>query len=523
MKKAVIIALIVLCAIGWVSLVTSKASESSEQKNYVEEADVFVEKGLYQRAIANYELALTEKASEEIYSKANNAYKLRYAEAPEDTFENYMVFLQNATNFYPANEEFVNAMVELYHIDSDYQGMYDCLMRAISNGYDNEDVQKNLKIAKYAYKIRGSEFTSIRFANGSYYSVGREMGCNLYNNADGYLWSKDFPLVTVPNEEGIAVAVGEDSRLIDATGMVMGIFEKNVSDAGIYSEGLIPACIDGKYGYYNEFAEFQFGEYEYAGTFQDGKAAVKKDGKWMLVDKKGESVSDSYLEIVLDMSGRYMVNEKVLVKTADNSYEILNAKMKKEASISCSDADILTKDGFIAVCINGLWGFVDEKGEEVIKAEYEMARSFSNGVAAVCKDGLWGFIDKENSVVIDYQFSDALYMDETGTCIVRTDIPKPVVEEETTDVAAVTARTVETEATTVLTTEVQVTEEVTEVQAVEGVTEVQTTEVQTTEVQTTEAQPTSPLEESTENTVENEEPECWQFLVLELGITEEKK
>ena len=81
----------------------------------------------------------------------------------------------------------------------------------------------------------------------------------------------------------------------------------------------------------------------------------------------------------------------------------------------------ITRDGLIAICKNGKWGFVNTSGEVIIKPTYDEARSFSNGVAAVKKDDKWGFINKDNKLVIDFQFTDVGYMGLNGLCPVRTD------------------------------------------------------------------------------------------------------
>ena len=52
----------------------------------------------------------------------------------------------------------------------------------------------------------------------------------------------------------------------------------------------------------------------------------------------------------------------------------------------------------------GLWGYINESGEEVIPAQYEDAQDFSEGLAAVKVDGLYGFIDVSGEMVIEPQF-----------------------------------------------------------------------------------------------------------------------
>ena len=64
-------------------------------------------------------------------------------------------------------------------------------------------------------------------------------------------------------------------------------------------------------------------------------------------------------------------------------------------------------EGLAAVCREGLWGFCDSSGAEVIPCQYEdRLFGFSQGLAAVRREGLWGFIDKSGKEVIPCQFEN---------------------------------------------------------------------------------------------------------------------
>lgn len=436
MKKVnifIVAVVIALCLGGWFGLTTEKASQNSLYNEYIEQADEWVSMGLYQRAIQNYELAMAEKTTEELLIKTMEAYQLRYEEAPEDTIDDFIAFLEEATNAYPANEQLVDYLVTLYTIESDHEGIYTCLKRAIANGYDDEDVQAKLLAAKYAFTLKRSEFSGIRQSVGDIYSTARTQAWNLYNLDDGYIFSTEYDFVGLCNADGIVVVTGEDSRIVTTEGMVLGIFDGIVTDAGIYAEGLIPACIDGKYSYYNDFAQKQFGEYEMTSMFQSGFAAVKSGGKWMLVNTDGEVSSETYEEIVLDYAGRYLVDGFILVKISDGSYGLFDEDWTLTAQIECSDTDIYTSDGLIAICQNGKWGYANSSGEVVIEPAYDEAKSFSNGLAAVREGELWGFINTDNQLVIDYQFTDTGYMNSNGICPVRTDSPDEANESYESD------------------------------------------------------------------------------------------
>ncbi|MCB0644025.1 MAG: WG repeat-containing protein, partial [Phaeodactylibacter sp.] len=49
---------------------------------------------------------------------------------------------------------------------------------------------------------------------------------------------------------------------------------------------------------------------------------------------------------------------------------------------------------------DGLYGFIDRHGQQIIPAIYEDAGMFSDGLAPVMVDGRWGFIDRDGRVII---------------------------------------------------------------------------------------------------------------------------
>ena len=52
--------MVVICVIGWFTVGSQLMKQSSLYSDYVKEADAWVERGLYQRAISNYNLAMEE-------------------------------------------------------------------------------------------------------------------------------------------------------------------------------------------------------------------------------------------------------------------------------------------------------------------------------------------------------------------------------------------------------------------------------------------------------------------------------
>ena len=258
MKKSnivIAICMVVICVIGWFTVGSQLMKQSSLYSDYVKEADAWVERGLYQRAISNYNLAMEEKETEELYIKINTAYKLRYEEAPDETIDDYMDFLEIAVAAHPANKELVDSFVDIYFIESKYEEIYNCLIAAIDGGYDTEEVRTELRKARYAFKLRRSEFSGLKQSTGEFYSAGRNQGWNVYCVEDGYLLTNEYDYVSCVNDEGMVVATGKDSRILDTSGMVYGIFKGKVTDASLFEDGLVAACVDGIYSYYDDLAD----------------------------------------------------------------------------------------------------------------------------------------------------------------------------------------------------------------------------------------------------------------------------
>lgn len=64
---------------------------------------------------------------------------------------------------------------------------------------------------------------------------------------------------------------------------------------------------------------------------------------------------------------------------------------------------------------NGLIGFIDAKGEVVIRGAFHRVRHFSNGLCAVMNgQQQWGYIDASGRLVIDYRFESAYNFDSNG-------------------------------------------------------------------------------------------------------------
>lgn len=158
-----------------------------------------------------------------------------------------------------------------------------------------------------------------------------------------------------------------------------------------FSEGLAAVCTDEKkWGYIDKTGAYAIPPiFDVCFSFREGRAVVKTDGKYRIVDKQGQYISD----MEFDKTGK------------------------------------LYRNGFLWVCLNDLYGFINYSGDIVVPIEYDSARSFNLGLAPVKKNEKWGYVNASNEVLIDFQYDDAFaFSDISETAIVMQNHKQGVID-----------------------------------------------------------------------------------------------
>lgn len=150
---------------------------------------------------------------------------------------------------------------------------------------------------------------------------------------------------------------------------------------GNYYEGLARIKINNKWGYINACNQVIIPCcYEDAGNFNQGVAPVREKGMWYYI-------------------------------YANNKLAILPQQSYKRVE------DF--KEGFAVVCDNyDRYGFINMKGEEVIRTKYEEVKPFINERALVRINGKYGFIDYEGHLVIPAIYCSAYSFGKNGLAMV---------------------------------------------------------------------------------------------------------
>jgi hypothetical protein len=226
----------------------------------------------------------------------------------------------------------------------------------------------------------------------------------------------------------------------------------------IDGKSVIPYVYDKIYDFeYSESSRFDGSPLIDFWDYEGKTAVVKKNGKWGLINTKGEVFADCIYDefFIPDVQLFYQnrvaarknalwgfLNEKCKSIT-DFVYEAVGstnldnpgfistfcggmAIVKKGGKWGVIDRDGNEKVPFIYDYISnfrtestiaqkdGKWGYINKNGVEVIPIIYDEIKWFEGGLCPVKKDGLWGFLSGKDEVVVSMMYDDILVFDEVS-------------------------------------------------------------------------------------------------------------
>lgn len=303
----------------------------------------------------------------------------------------------------------------------DYASCFAVYDEVCALGLVSEEIETEMASVEYLYYFNGS-YDDVTVFSGGYCAIYSDESWG-YADLSGnvavrcsYAYAGPFASEAAP-----VIDSDGDAYFIDANGNKK-IAIKNVARIemlGLIENGVFSLYDGDSWGFYNSDGELLFGGYEDASSIGNGVAAVRSDGVWSIVDSEGTVLADGgYTDVLQDEKGIVYRNDRLFVRQGTSCY-MIDSSGQRITSDAYEDADIFHGEGYAAVKINGLWGFVDAEGNVMINPQYEEAKSFSNGYAAVKINGLWGFIDEENHQVIEPQFDGAKDFSTSGTVYVQ--------------------------------------------------------------------------------------------------------
>ena len=209
-------------------------------------------------------------------------------------------------------------------------------------------------------------------------------------------------LAAVRNDEGKYGFIDKKGELV----IPMSFDTDEGGEASEFHEGYAVVCKNEKYGYIDKSGKEVIPcNYSAAFNFSEGMAVVMKEGKFGFIDANGKEIipceysyANHFSEgiAVVQKDGKYQFIDKTGKVVLDNSYSGIS-NFQEGFSVVYKEGE---KNEYFTQYVHG---FIDKNGKEVIPCIYNTCNQFSEGLAVVEKDGIYGFVDKKGNSTFSLQ------------------------------------------------------------------------------------------------------------------------
>lgn len=174
-----------------------------------------------------------------------------------------------------------------------------------------------------------------------------------------------------------------------------------------FHDGLAAVSKDGKWGYIDKKGILAIPlQYDRAMDFREGKAAVLIDGKWGYIEKDGSFlIQPRFTDALGFKDGMAFVGNTFI--------DLSGIPIPIEIDMIGADGDYDPSFFEGLACVtpstdnpNGMYGYIDERGQIKIPCKYDNAFNFNDGVACVGNDNKYGYIDVNGRTVIPMIYDD---------------------------------------------------------------------------------------------------------------------
>ncbi len=384
-KYLILFTMTAMLCVMWVSVLGGGKSKNHKYQEYIKKAEQHEQKEAYITAADNYLKAL------KIYPD-DYGLMIKIAEnyMKCDDRNGFLQYCDMAADKNASADEPYLLKAEYYSKAEEYEDAINILNCAPKKDMGDK-VERMLSTLQYKFSDSYHSYSDMKYFYDGYASVQNEKGHWGIADSEGNIrltarydeiggaYNKDKDIVSV--------CEGGEWYFSDLKGRKKYVPDNYYSFLGTYSEGFAPFEYKGKYGYMDlEYNEYSC-EFDYAGAFLNGVAAVKKNGKWALIDTRFKNVTEFiYDDIKTDCYG-FCINDPVITVSRNGEEYNINKNGKK------TDNDMKYSCGLTPVCDDNMWGYADMSGKMVIEPQYQDVNPFTEtGTASVKENGSWHVI-----------------------------------------------------------------------------------------------------------------------------------
>ncbi|OBR65736.1 hypothetical protein A7K91_14335 [Paenibacillus oryzae] len=161
-------------------------------------------------------------------------------------------------------------------------------------------------------------------------------------------------------------------------------------------------------------------KYDYAGPFSDDLAVIALEGQLGMINKEGKEIVRPYYDRMVDAKGRSLEVDDYFTNDYWIAAYLADVMGLDEQMKDVGNPANLFSEGLAIVVKNGLFGYINRDGYEVVKPQYLYAGPFQDGVAVVLTENGYGFIDAKGSIVISPEYKGTyMYQDDVVLMITQ--------------------------------------------------------------------------------------------------------
>jgi tetratricopeptide (TPR) repeat protein len=402
---------------SWYTIFDKMHDRETVLNDYLSQAQSFEEKGIYIDALDCYEkaLELSPQNYDVFIRLARAAYQL-------EKYEDFISACKKAHSIDQTQAEPILLQVQHYIDENEMEKAMDLLLDTTDTPLkDDGEILALLKSMRGKYESMYQFFEQVSPWHNGVAAVSRDGKWNFIDAKGNTLVRRKFDYAGAFNEEISLAPVrqGADYYYIDKNGYRKIFLDGKVSYLGCFSEGIAAAEIDGKYGFVDVGGEKHAFEYDFVTSVLNKTAAVKKNGKWALINDSFALISGyEWDDIVMDDYGFCSRNGVIFAKR-DDAYILIDLTGKQISNQTYTAAKPFLSDQPAPVQSGELWGYIDFYGNECLAPNYSDAKAFVVGYGAVKIDEKWGFIDMRGEIVIEPTFDDVLPFSDAGIAPVK--------------------------------------------------------------------------------------------------------
>ena len=415
-----VVFLVLICAFSWFSVLKNYKSGNAAFETYMAAAESAYDKKIYSDAETNYKKALSKHPSDE---KA--AFGLASTYYAEEKYKEAAEICENLRTKYGSSREV--AILEAKSLHSG--GKYSKSLKILSEMEQDEEIDKMIKEIKSSYSLRympidGYMDFDVCAPLTHHLSVISEKGRAAAVNSKGTkVVHGDLARLGAVCEDGNAFpAVSDDVWcFVDWEGKRKSVPDEPLDYLGPLRNGLAVVKDEESYFYVDASFALKGGTYDTAYNFLNGRAVVSEKGKLKIIDTEFETVSETAFSGVLADPYGYTEHFGVSVFIKDNEFFLCDCSGASIGGFKAEYIGLPMESGaMVEFKSQNLYGFVNSKtGKTIISPKYEDAGAFCRGLAPVKQDGKWGFIDEKGNEIVPPTFELASPLSKSGTAWIK--------------------------------------------------------------------------------------------------------